>query len=353
MVMKRHRAFTLVELLVVIGIIAILIAVLLPALARARTQSRLVACASNLRQIAQAAVMYSVDNHGFLPPRYGAGIYAIRWPSADGPILGEYAYVGLGSEPLAANLPQTHAEANLAVLLINGYLGRIAPTKFYNNDPGTPGRPYYLNQNLGKVRFCPGIDPTQLASLVPDSRIVDQSITPTPSYTYMSTYYFNPHFAISSLNDTFTGNTSIPGNGQAVTWHRSLKDCKDYHCIASDLITAPGALPHLMVKGKIAAFNLAYADGHVATVNDKYLLGDYPANQGPRWPLGASNSLHAVEDDVDILETEALGKDVINATAVPGFKNQAGFNSFIYRLQKMDGDPPASNTNCHPLVPWL
>jgi prepilin-type N-terminal cleavage/methylation domain-containing protein/prepilin-type processing-associated H-X9-DG protein len=61
------HAFTLVELLVVIGIIALLIGILLPTLSRVQQQSRKTACLSNLRQLGTALILYANENRGRLP----------------------------------------------------------------------------------------------------------------------------------------------------------------------------------------------------------------------------------------------------------------------------------------------
>ena len=97
--MCRRRAFSLAELLVVIGIIAVLLTILLPALSRAREQARVVVCAGNERQIYQAMCLYASVNRGVLPipaalddPKFpnfamqidGAGLYnyadGALWP---------------------------------------------------------------------------------------------------------------------------------------------------------------------------------------------------------------------------------------------------------------------------------
>jgi prepilin-type N-terminal cleavage/methylation domain-containing protein len=72
MTKQRIKAFTLVELLVVIGIIALLIAILLPALQKSRAAAQNVACLSNLRQCYTAMTMYMNVNKGQLIPEWTA-----------------------------------------------------------------------------------------------------------------------------------------------------------------------------------------------------------------------------------------------------------------------------------------
>jgi prepilin-type N-terminal cleavage/methylation domain-containing protein/prepilin-type processing-associated H-X9-DG protein len=104
--MRNRRAFTLVELLVVTGIIAVLIGVLLPALNKAREAANTVKCASNLRGIGQAIANYVVNNRGVLPPsniyknfQYSGGIQTPSQPNAGYVHWSSFLYDKVDNQP--------------------------------------------------------------------------------------------------------------------------------------------------------------------------------------------------------------------------------------------------------------
>jgi prepilin-type N-terminal cleavage/methylation domain-containing protein/prepilin-type processing-associated H-X9-DG protein len=87
---SNRRGFTLVELLVVIGIIALLISILLPALSRARRQANTTACLSNLRQMELAFQMYLQENHYIAPTMGNGGGTGSYWMVGLGRYLGTF-----------------------------------------------------------------------------------------------------------------------------------------------------------------------------------------------------------------------------------------------------------------------
>jgi prepilin-type processing-associated H-X9-DG protein len=158
---------------VVIGIIAVLIGILLPALGRAREAAKSTACLSNIRQVSIALIMYANDNRGFLPAS------------------------SRGGSPMEADFMQYRADRDLDKSVIGKYLGKIVDRGGTNSGVGLENRSFNRN-----VMRCPSDD---------WDRKRQRLISGDPNADYRFSYVMNQYIGAGYLYSHVFDRIPYPG----------------------------------------------------------------------------------------------------------------------------------------------
>ena len=231
--MRRTRAFTLIELLVVVAIIAVLIAILLPALGRAKEVAKRTRCLANIHINHEAIMSYSNDYNGCVPqtPIATNSAPTITQPNATG-----------GGFTFTPNLWRYHSNNGLILTNLLGYMKDVRV--FYC--PSNTWAPYFDTYGKSWVR--------------PDGTY----LVPSSSAAGSVTHYFGYSYQLHSTTNPFQTTSIVPVSGNIDPAYKKVTDFPSPGtAVGCDLLYNTSVQPH----GRNADMvNVWYIDGHAATI---------------------------------------------------------------------------------------